>query len=249
MKIGVTLSGGFVKGAAHIGFLKALEYKGLSPSYISGSSAGALVGFLYAYGMPLKEMERLGKKISWRKLARPNLKGGFFSLDGLYNFLTDLTGNPDISELKIPFAVTVVNLKTLKLEVKTEGSSADFVTASCSAPPIFSPWRIGNNYYVDGGLRNCLPAEVTRSMGAEVNICSNVNFPSREFNPKSLLEVTYRSSLSSIIENQESRLKYCDIVINHKIDSSPFDFSELEKLVDLGFRSTLSQIGEIENWL
>ncbi len=246
MKVGVTLSGGFVKAAAHIGFLKALEEKGLYPSFVAGSSAGALVGFLYSFGFSTDEIEKIAKTLSWRKLVRPSFKGGIFSLKGLYEILVDLTGNPDLKELKVPFAAVLVNLKTLKAEVKTEGASADIVTASCSASPLFSPWKIGENYYIDGGFRNCLPAEVVKSMGAEVNICSNVNAVPVSFNPNSIVEVAYRSSLSSILENEEFRFKYCDIIVNHKLDFDPFDLSKIGEIVALGFENTLR---EVEKWL
>ncbi len=247
-RIGVTLSGGFVKGAAHIGFLKALEYKGLSPSFIAGASAGALVGFLYACGIPLEKMEEIGRELSWKKLATPSLKGGLFKLDGLHRILTELTGNPDLKELKIPFALTVVNLKTLKVEVKREGPAVDFVVASCSVPPLFSPWKVGNEHYVDGGVRNCLPAEVTKSSGVDLNICSNVNTYSglENYDPQSITNVTVRASLANVIENQSWRLNYCDIIVNHPIPYSPFDFSRIEETVEAGFKGTVE---EIEKWL
>ena len=247
-RIGVTLSGGFVKGAAHIGFLKALEYKGLSPSFIAGASTGALVGFLYACGIPLERMEKIGRELSWKKLATPSFKGGLFKLDGLYRILTELTGNPDLRDLKIPLAVTVVNLKTLKVEVKREGPAVDFVVASCSVPPLFSPWKVGNEHYVDGGVRNCLPAEVTKSSGVDLNICSNVNtYPrSESYNPQSITNVTVRASLANVIENQSWRLNYCDIIVNHHIPYSPFDFSRIEETVEAGFKGTVE---EIEKWL
>ncbi len=245
-KVGVTLSGGFVKGAAHIGFLKALEYKGISPSFIAGSSAGALVGFLYAFGLSLEKIAEIGKNLSWRKLAKPHFKGGLFKLEGLYSILVKLTGNPDLSELKIPFAPVVVNLKTLKVEVKREGPSADLVVASCSVPPLFAPWKVGNNFYIDGGVRNCLPAEVAKSSGVEINICSNVNTVTENFNPDSTTEVLERSSIASVVENQSWRLRYCDIIVNHQILYSPFDFSRFEDLIDIGFKGTLE---ELKRWL
>ncbi len=245
-RIGITLSGGFVKGAVHIGFLKALEYKGISPSFITGVSAGALVGFLYSYGFSPDKIAEIGKQLSWKKIARPYFKGGLFTLKGLHNFLTRITGNPDISELKIPFAVIVVNLKTLKVEVKRHGPSVDFVIASCSIPPIFSPWKVGVNYYIDGGVRNCLPAEVTKVSGVELNICSNVNTTTENFYPESITNVLERTSLANVLENQSWRLNYCDIIINHQIQHSPFDFSNFEKFIEFGFKGTLK---EIEKWL
>ncbi len=245
-KIGVTLSGGFVKGAAHIGFLKALEYKGVSPSFIAGASAGALVGFLYACGFSPEKILEIGKGLSWRKLVRPCFRGGVFRLEGLYSLLRELTGCLDLSELKIPFAVVVVNLKTLKLEVKREGPALDFVVASCSIPPLFAPWKVGGSYYVDGGIRNCLPAEVVKSSGVDVNICSNVNVLPEKYEPQSFTGVLERVSLANVLENQGWRLNYCDIIVNHQTSHSPFDFSSFEKLVDSGFEVTLR---EIEKWL
>ena len=247
-KIGVTLSGGFVKGAAHIGFLKALEYKGLSPSFIAGASAGSVVGLLYACGIPLEKIEEIGRELSWKKLATPSLKGGLFKLDGLHKILRELTGNPDLRELKIPFAVVVVNLKTLKVEVKREGPAVDFVVASCSLPPLFSPWKVGNKYYFDGGVRNCLPAEVTKSSGVDLNVCSNVNTYTelKNYNPQSIANVTMRASLANVIENQSWRLNYCDIIVNHSIPYNPLDFSKVEEIVKAGFEET---IREIEKWL
>ena len=56
-KVGLVLSGGGAKGAAHIGVIKALEENGIPIDYITGTSAGAIVGSLYAMGYTPEEME------------------------------------------------------------------------------------------------------------------------------------------------------------------------------------------------
>jgi len=242
MKIGAALSGGFVKGVAHLGFLKALETKGLAPSFVAGSSAGALVGAFYCAGFSVEESLKVAKSLSWKGLARPSFKGGFFKLEGLYKLLKKFFGDKTIEELPIPLAVVVVNLRTLKAEVKREGPLADLVVASCSVPPLFAPWKVGTEYYADGGLRNCLPAEVPKACGVEVNVCCSVNGYTYDFNPDSLAEVAVRSSLATVLENQESRLRYCDIIVNLTLEGSPLDFDMVESFFNQGYEQTLKQI-------
>ncbi|MEO2069216.1 MAG: patatin-like phospholipase family protein [Desulfurobacteriaceae bacterium] len=249
MKLGLTLSGGFVKGVAHAGLLKALEYKGISPSFIAGSSAGALVGVLYCAGFSPDEIKKLSKTISWKKLVKPTFKGGIFSLEGLRNKLLNLLGDIEFRDLKIPFGLSVVNLKTLKPEFITEGKVVDWVIASCSASPVFVPCKIGRNYYVDGGIRNCLPAEMPKVFGCSINICSNVNILPPKFNPNSIVDVAVRVSFASIIENQEKRFQYCDILVNHEIEGSRFDFDNVEKFFEIGFENGLKAIERLEEVL
>ena len=249
MKIGVTLSGGFVKGVAHIGFLKALEEKGIVPSVVSGASAGAVVGLLYCAGYSPEKIFELAKNTKWRELAKPCLRGGFFKLSGLEERLRELLGNITFSELTIPLTVTVVNLKTLKVEFINDGDVVKATVASCSAPPLFAPVKIGKNYYADGGIRNCLPAEAPKVFGCSINICSNANAPSKKFNPNSILDVSLRASLAGILENQEPRHRYCDITVSYTFDCSQFDFSNVEKFFAEGYEKTLKAIEGFEKWL
>ena len=246
MKIGVTLSGGFVKGVAHAGFLKALEFKGISPSFVAGSSAGAVVGDLYCAGYSPDEIKEISRSLSWKDIIKPSLRGGFFSLAGLRKKLFDLIGDLNFSELKIPFGLTVVNLKTLKVEFVTEGKVVDYVVASCSIPPFFCAHRVGRNYYMDGGVRNCLPAEMVKTFGCRVNICSNVNVVQHEFDPESLVEVALRTILASVIENQEKRYSYCDILVNHNLEGSMFDFARVDEFFEQGFKNGLSALESVE---
>lgn len=249
MKIGVTLSGGFVHGIVHAGLLNALEFKGVSPSFVAGSSAGAVVGALYSAGYSPEKIKDFALSVSWKTLTKLSLRGGLFSLSGLRDKLLQLIGNVEFRDLKIPFGVTVVNLKTLKEEFITEGKVVDYVVASCSIPPLFSPYKIGKNYYVDGGIRNCLPAELPKAFGCKINLCSNVNVIVEKFNPTSMVDVATRVSQASIIENQEKRYSYCDILVNHKTDASLFNFRNVENLFELGYKNGLKALEKMESWL
>ncbi len=246
MKIGVTLTGGFVKGVAHIGFLKALEFKGLSPSFVSGTSAGAIVGALYCAGYSPEELFEIAKGFSWKSLTSISMKGGLFKLSGLREKLISLLGDITFSELKIPFGLTVVDLKTLKTVYVTEGKLIDFVVASCSIPPLFSPWNVDGRFYVDGGVRNCMPSEMAKAVGCSVVMCSNVNVPPEDLNPDSMIEATLGISLAGILENQERRSSYCDLMINHKLEGSQFDFSQVDYFYEEGYRLSLEVLERFE---
>jgi len=242
MKVGLTLSGGFVKGVAHAGLLKALEFKGISPSFVAGASTGALIGLLYCAGYTPDEIKEVALSLSWKSIVRPSLKGGLFSLSGLKRKLLDLVGDLSFSELKIPLGVAVVNLRTLKLEFVTEGKVVDYVIASCSIPPLFSPYRMGNDYYIDGGVRSSMPAEMVKAYGCKINICSNVNVVGQKFNGESLVDVTVRTVLAGVLENQERRCGYCDISVNHDLEGSMFDFTKVADFFEQGFRNGLSAL-------
>ncbi|MDE5830904.1 MAG: patatin-like phospholipase family protein, partial [Clostridia bacterium] len=62
MKIGLSLAGGGVKGAAHIGVLKAFEEKNIKIDYIAGTSSGSIVSTLYAVGYKPNEIYDIFKK-------------------------------------------------------------------------------------------------------------------------------------------------------------------------------------------
>ncbi len=246
MKIGITLTGGFVKGVAHIGFLKALEYKGLSPSFVSGTSAGAIIGALYCAGYSPEELIDIAKTLTWKDIASVSMKGGLFKLSGLRERLLSLLGDITFAELKVPFGLTVVDLKTLKTVYVTDGKLLDFIVASCSIPPLFSPWKINGRFYMDGGIRNCMPAEMAKVTGCDIVICSNVNVPPETINPESILETALGVSLAGVLENQERRIPYCDLLINHKLKGSRFDFSQVELFYEEGFKASLKALEEFE---
>jgi len=73
-KIGLVLSGGGATGFAHIGVLKALEENGIPIDYITGTSAGALIGSMYASGMSPAEIEAKVVSDDFQLMANGELK-------------------------------------------------------------------------------------------------------------------------------------------------------------------------------
>lgn len=72
-KIGLVLSGGGARGAAHIGVIKVLEQMRIPVDCIAGTSMGSIVGGLYASGMTIAEIERVITQVDWAKALQDDI--------------------------------------------------------------------------------------------------------------------------------------------------------------------------------
>ena len=214
MSIGVALSGGAVRGLAHIGVLKALEESGIKPDIVSGVSAGSIIGAFYCGGYSPKEMEDIALKTNLNSFILPSLsKKALFSLDKLEKFLEKYIGKIDIKDLKIPLIVAATNLNKAKVEYFENGDLIKIVKASCSIPVMFKPVKIDKDYYVDGGIMNNLPVEPLKErskivIGVEVN-----PFLEEERDFSNIISIGIRSFYLAIRSNTEASKKLCDLVI------------------------------------
>jgi NTE family protein len=166
--IGLVLSAGGARGFAHVGALKVLCAAGLPVDLLVGASMGSLIGAALAAGVAPEAMEQTCVQASLRHLLlRPRLHGpSLLDTAALEALLVRLVGDRRFEDLERPFAVTVVNLRTLEQEVVRSGPVVDAVMASIAIPLVFPPRRLGNDYYLDGGLLDPLPTSVARQLGA-----------------------------------------------------------------------------------
>ena len=157
-KIGIALSGGGVKGFAHLGVLKALEEKGIEADVLAGISAGAIVGSFIAAGKkPTEVMELMNENdfFDFAKLGIPDR--GFFTLENMTKNLKKSLGAKTFEELKTPFYVGAANIGKARMEYFSKGELIKIIQASSSIPVLFSPVEIAGELYVDGGLFENLP--------------------------------------------------------------------------------------------
>ncbi|MFM2123893.1 MAG: hypothetical protein RL328_344 [Acidobacteriota bacterium] len=162
--IGFALSGGSVRGLAHIGVLKELSEAGLKPSVITGTSAGSLVGAMAAAGMPWQDMAALARELFW-----PSLLHG----DRLVRFCEQHLP-PTFDALSLPFAAIVTELPSKDARVITEGKLPSAISASCALRGIRRPVERDGLRLKDGGIACVLPAQACRALGAEFVIGSDV---------------------------------------------------------------------------
>ncbi len=169
-KLGIALSGGGVRGLAHLGVLKVLEDAGVTVDYIAGTSMGGIVAAVYAAGVPLDRTisfcERLGimdfatRDEGWR---------GLFGHAKLRRLLADLLGSDELTfqDLRIPTTVVAVDIETGELVLLNEGSLIPALLATSAVPLVFAPVYHQGRWLVDGGVLNNFPVDVVRQMGAD----------------------------------------------------------------------------------
>jgi NTE family protein len=208
-KIGLALGSGSARGWAHIGILEALAEQGITPDIVCGCSIGAFVGSAFVAGK-LEELKKWTLSLSWArvmKLLDPSVAhGGVIKGDLIAEYLRTLLDEKEIAEYGIPFAAIATDLLTGREIWLQQGPMYQAVRASISLPGIFTPYKLGNKWLVDGGLVNPVPISVCRALGADVIIGVNLNN-----------DLVGRRGIASEIERDESELQ-------------KFPFDLLEKL-------------------
>ena len=236
-EIGLVLSGGGVRGVAHIGVLKALEEYGLRFRRVSGTSAGSIVGALYARGYSPSEILDIILQVSMIKSVRPAWAwSGLLRMDGLRELLQKHLP-ADFSGLAIPLTVAAVEIRKGEVTYFDEGDLVAAVISSCSIPAIFNPYPYNGSLYVDGGLMDNLPVRPIRSK-CEFIIGSHCNHISPTFDPANMKGVIERSLLIAIGANTLVSKHLCDVVVEPPgLDKfSAFDIGKAKEIFDIGYK-------------
>ena len=149
---GLTMSSGFFSFFAHTGMLMALLDAGLSPVRVSGSSAGALVGGLWAAGVDPSRLQRELLELSRERFWDPSpglgvLRGRLFR-----GLLDDLLPVRRFDEVQLPVAVSTYEPLRHRTHALDRGELAPAIHASCAVPVMFHPVRVGEHYLLDGGV-------------------------------------------------------------------------------------------------
>ncbi len=252
MKTGLVLSGGGTRGVVHIGVIKALDEAGIPISVSSGTSAGAIVGALYAAGYSADEILKLVHEKSLIRIFNLTLPSrGFvrhrFLKKQLRKFLPD--EGVSFDGLKCKFYVTVANLNSGLAESWHSGPLLDLIIASCSVPILFEPVRINENTYVDGGLIKNLPASCLRE---ECDIVVGVNLvpqvPVTDADLRSVFDIGIRCFDLAALNNIKPELAQCDFIIEPPEISrySRFGISSIQRMYDIGYAEAMRNMQQIQ---
>ena len=244
--IGIVLSGGGARGAAHIGALQALNENNIYPSHISGASAGALIGALYCAGHSPLEILEMAKSESFLKIFKIGfLNKGLTEMTRLKEFLKSKI--PDnFNKLKTPLFVSVTNLNLGNFEIKSSGKLIDYVVASCAVPLLFKPIKIEGYLYVDGGLLNNLPVESLLNISDKI-IGISVSGHRIKEDIKGALQITERCLRLSVWNTIQERIKECDVFLDIDKDYtySMFAFKNADELFNIGYETTIKNMDVI----
>jgi NTE family protein len=179
-RLGLVLSSGGAKGLAHIGVIQVLEENSIPVDVVIGSSMGAYVAAVWAFGHDSVTMEKLAREMegrwSWLRLLDPALLPhcGLLRGEKMRRRLKASIGDAQFSDLVRPLRVVATNLSTLDRVVFASGEVARAVQASSAIPGVCAPVRIGSDVFFDGGVVDPLPVDVAREMGMDVVLAVNV---------------------------------------------------------------------------
>jgi NTE family protein len=252
-KIGIALGGGSARGFAHIGVLEILDKENIPVDMIAGTSAGAIVGALYAQGMSAARIKEIVLEMDWlRRMQLVDIslpKTGFLAGKKITELLKSLIGDVEFSDLKMPFACTATDIMTGEEIIINKGPVLEAVRASISVPIIFSALKYNGRFLVDGGLVDQVPVDVVKDMEPDITI--GVNVTPRISNTRKRIyideAVSYKTSTEkepnmytimmnymSIMNSQaaDASLKRADIVIEPRLAGISFtDFKKAEQCI------------------
>jgi NTE family protein len=239
-RLGLALSGGGVRGAAHVGVLRVLEREEIPVHCVAGTSVGAIVGALYGSGVPLERIPgftRALRQHAIRMLRLPKL--GFLDSNVLADCYRELGGKPRFEDLSLPLAVLATDLARGVPRRIVAGDLVEAVRASAAIPWVFSPSSLDGAILVDGGLTDNLPSRSARDLGAEVVLA--VNVVSRADGLKevrSLLDVTLATFEIVLKLTTVAGVLDADLTLEPRVTyRRPTDFTKIDELVGAGERA------------
>lgn len=239
--IGLALSGGGVRGFAHIGALRALEDVGIKPDVIAGVSAGSIVASFYAAGMSADEIFNLFGSIDMSKFLQVDIsKSGFLKLDKFKRFLETNLPIKNIEELLIPTIIAATDIEQQHEMPFTSGNIAERVVASCSIPLVFRPVKIDGSYCVDGGVLHNLPSFYLKPA---CNTVIGINVSPLKLGPIKLnvRSLAYRTYKLMTMRNVVADKQLCDLLVDiiSIQGHSTFDTSAANKIAQKGYFETM----------
>lgn len=247
LKTAIVFSGGGTRGFAYIGVIKAFKEAGIDFDIVAGTSVGSIIGAFYAAGVPVEDME---------KRALTMKRGDIFSskfvlfpskTKRLEAFVSEFLQGKTFADLKKPLCVVAVDIKSgQEIHIK-EGDLIKAVAGSCAIPGIFNPVDYGEYRLLDGGLKNNIPADAARELGADIVISLDIN-PTRGYGTDSekTLDLLMASLRVLMKSNAVNGFVHSDYII--KIDLSKFSqlkVKDMEEMIKIGYDVTKENMPEI----
>lgn len=247
-RCGLVLSGGGARGFAHLGLIQALNDAGICPDVISGTSAGALAGVLYADGHSPREILKLMNHGSRLDFMRPTVpREGLLQIGGIARILDSALRAKKFEDLKIPLFVTATDINNGKPVYFSKGRLLDPVIASASIPVLFQPVIMNDICYVDGGVLDNLPVKPLEDK-CDCLIGSFVNPVGYMEKVSGLISIAERTFMLSMSKEITEKAKLFDLFVappelsTYKI----LDPEKAEELFDVGYRETQKKLKEAD---
>jgi len=251
-RLALALSGGAARGIAHIGVLKALIENKIPIDCIAGTSAGSLVGGAIASGMPLEEIESIGRSLRWRDIGRMTMSRlGVQTNQRLEQYLRQRFPISRFEDLPIPLAVVATDLQSGKAVVMRDKGDVPFaIRASCAIPGWYVPVvDEDGRQLVDGGLVAMVPAQVARAFDVDIVVGVDVNAEGAKFlAATSVIGIMLQSMMMVQRTATQHQLQQADWVIKPRVGHIRWDeMTRAEELIAAGYEAGLENIEGIRN--
>ncbi len=257
-KIALVLGGGAARGFAHVGVIRVLEQEKIPIDMIVGTSAGSLIGAIYANDANSFELEwtafTLEKDNIFDYAIFSAVTGmGPIKGDKLEEFVRTKVSAVNIENLKIPFAAVATDLNRGTRVVIDHGPVARAVRASSAVPGLFNPVEHQGRLLVDGGVIDNIPISVARERGADIVIAVDISENVANFNITDLIDVVIQSANIMFNENVKYKKKEADVLISPNVGNvGMLDFTQKKRCMQAGIEAAQKSLpeirSEIETW-
>lgn len=250
--VALALGGGASKGFAHIGIIKVLKENNIPVKVVTGTSAGSIVGSLYASGMSPDRLELEAEILGKTDLVDLTLStSGFIKGEKLQNYINYKVGNRPIQQFPIKFAAVATDFESGKAVAFNRGNVGQAVRASASIPNVFQPAVIGGRRYVDGGLSQPVPVSAAKKQGANFIIAVDISArPVKNVNKDffSYLDQTFNVMSIPLLQHE---LGQANVVIKPKVleMGSIGGFDQKRRAIQLGEEAARAALPEIKRKL
>ncbi len=252
VRIGLALGGGFARGVAHIGVLRALQRHNIPIHSIAGVSAGSVVAAAYASGTEIEAIEDAARMMKFRDVARWTLDWkGVLDSERMDAFLRKLLRTHRFETMVTPLAVVASDLgKGTAAVYRKFGDAVTPVRASCSYPGLFKPVEYQGRMLVDGMVAMEVPAKPLQEMGATHVLSVYLPGEDETVDPLNVVQIVNRcfQVMSARLEPEWRR--HSDLVITPDVRDCSWDsFDNVAQVVRAGERAVEKALPEIGEWL
>ncbi len=250
-RFALALGGGAARGFAHVGVISVLEQEGLIPDLVVGTSAGSLVGALYASGLSAKALIELARSMDeislgdWNVGSRSVIKG-----EALQALVNQAVKGRKIESFPKAFAAVATDLFNGNMKVFMSGDAGLAVRASSSVPSVFAPVTIDGRDFVDGGLSSPIPVSICRALGATTVLAVDIS-AKPSFQPTDTLAQVLLQTFAIMGQNLGAgELRLADVVVTPEIaEISAVGFAQRQTAIDEGVVAMRRKLGVLKKIL
>lgn len=246
-RIGLALGSGSVRGAAHVGVLKALEEAEIPIDAIAGTSVGAFIGALYAGGQPIRAFESVLPTVRWRQLVRFAVPPRALANNApMARFVEKYIGPVDFDDLPIPFAAVASDAVSGEAYILNTGRVSRAICASTAIPGVMEPVRYDGRLLVDGAVVHPVPVALAKSLGADIVIAVDLSLPPfRRRAPKHFIASILNTMEMMSQKIVQEELQLADIVLNPHLEQNTITFKASSAYIRIGEKAAREALADL----